>query len=137
MPRDDTRKQSRPEQPKWRDLAPVLDHMTAEKAIVLALHHLELAHAMFGCIEREPPPDRDIDVDNPDDWEADNAVRLRYALAGLEKRYGRGTSAFKAAARAFFETATAIDDKESREWIERTPVVEIEGPPTPGRGKGD
>jgi hypothetical protein len=111
---------------KWGIQAPEMRQMSAEKAIVLALHHLELAESMFNCIEAKLT--RDIDGDDPARDLAMEAMRKRFALQALAARYP-GQGAFQTAAAAFLSSLSDSNVASIKEWYEmanNVPLVDID-----------
>lgn len=110
----------------WGIHAPEMEQMSAEKAIVLALHHLELAASMFNCIEAKAS--RDTDLDDPVYSLAMEALRKRFAMDALAKRYP-GKRAFQAAATAFLSSLSESNVTSIKEWHEvanNVPLVDID-----------
>lgn len=73
--------------PKWRQLSPNFDTLSAEKAVVLGLHHVEMALAFLNCIEPESEPGDNLAVDSLDRSIRNNEKRRRFMLAALDARY--------------------------------------------------
>lgn len=110
----------------WGIYAPEMEPMSAEKAIVLALHHLELAASMFNCIEAKVS--REHEGEDPVRDLAMEALRKRFAMDALAKRYP-GKPVFRAAAEAFLVSLSDSNVKSINEWHERAsnvPLVDID-----------
>lgn len=102
----------------WRQgLGLDIGSVSAPRAAVLGLHHIEIALGFMHCIDPDPEPADNLEFDNLERNIRDNEKRRRFMLAALDARYKESVGAqhLREVATAFINALIDGDNALARE----------------------